>query len=233
MIINLNLKLKHRTLSKDYRPAFVSLIKASLSQNYPETFKKFYESGAKQKTFTFSIALPTPKFEDDKIILGNEQIRMSLSSYSEEDSLIIYNSLFRYSGKEHPLAFGNTMSITSISLDLTPVINDNSIVIKMLSPLVVREHKPDKHDRYYIFDDVEFVKCLRDIVSRQLGHDVKVTLIPLVPKKTVVLCFGTNIRSSLGTYRLEAESDVINALLRGGIGSRRSEGFGHFKIAGR
>lgn len=133
----------------------------------------------------------------------------------------------------YPIANGNYMALQYLKIKPVPKITENTITIRFLSPLVVRKHYAGEADKYYIFEDDEFSNCLNIVTSNRLGKDVKLDVEPISPKKTVVKSFGVNIRSSLGTYKVTSDPDVLNELLLSGMGSRRSEGFGHFEIVSR
>ena len=231
MIVNLHLTLERPALPKDYRPSFISYVKSALSRHYPEAFAAFYGENT-QKDFTFSVALPHPSFETDSIVLDDTRIKIRLSSCAEEDTLLFYNTFIQSRSRPHPLPGHNTMTLQAVTLEPVPTLQAPEAHIKFFSPLVVREHAKGNPDRYYIFGDEPFASCLSHVVFRHVGGETRVALEPIAPRKTVVPCFGTKIRATIGTFRLTGERDVLNILLRGGMGSRRSEGFGHFMLAG-
>lgn len=216
----------------DYRPAIISLLKFVLSTHYPEAYSANYD-GAKQKSFTFSVALAKPNFTNEKILLKGNNVKISISSWDEFDSMLIYNAFQKSKGHCHPLSDGNSMTVKSVKISPVREVPGSQVIIKFLSPLVVRDHKLGEPDRYYVYDDIGFDECLNRVVSRQLGRDVSIRLRPADGKKAVIMLFGVKMRTSVGTYSLEAEPDILSRLLKGGIGSRRSEGFGHFILAGR
>ena len=233
MIVNITAKLTKPTLPLDYRPALVSLLKSVLSRHYPEKYSNYYESGPTQKSFTFSVALKKPQFKKEQILLSESSLKISISSSEEMDVLLFYNAFQKSKGLEHPLADENVLTIDTVELQAVPSIYGSTAIIKFLSPLVVREHLRGSPDKYYVSGEGDFEACLKKIVSKQLGTEVELALTPIAPRKTVVTAFGTKIRASIGTFQIDAGPEVLNCLLRGGIGSRRSEGFGHFTVVGR
>lgn len=233
LLINLTLKLSSPKLPKDYRPVFVSFIKSALESNYRDMYSKLYTQGPYRKSFTFSVSLPKPQFENDCIILADNEVKCSFSSCDELDTLTLYNAFQKSKERVYPLCDGNSMELSSVSLKPVPVIRESYTDVKFLSPLIVRRHIKGQTDKYFVYDDEDFQECLAEIVSRQLFAKTFISIEPISPRKTVVRSFGTNVRASLGTYRLYSTPDVLNLLLNGGIGSRRSEGFGHFTVIGR
>lgn len=53
---------------------------------------------------------------------------------------------------------------------------------------------------------------------------------PLNAKKTVVYHYKNYIECSLGSFSINADKSVINYLLKSGIGSRKSAGFGFAEL---
>jgi CRISPR-associated endoribonuclease Cas6 len=117
-------------------------------------------------------------------------------------------------------------------------INANEIVIKMLSPMVLREHNRETNiDRYIDCTCDDFVDMAKKNVQAQLSifemdesllHSF--TIVPVMPKKTVVTAFKYHIDVSLGVYKLTGQPELLNFLYHAGIGSRRSQGFGMFEV---
>ncbi len=232
MEINISLRLSQKKLPLDYRPTFVSLLKAVLCTHYPVAYAEMYENSNIQKDFTFAIRFCNPVFGEQELSVSNENIDFSLSSNNDYLSMLFYNAFQKSVDYCHPLGNHATMSVASVAVKAQPPITGNSVTVKFLSPLVVRQHTPGAADRYYIYSDPAFCDCLRFVVERQLGRAVDLRLEPVAPQKTVVCSFGVKIRCSLGTYRICAEPEILDKLSKSGIGSRRGEGYGYFKVVG-
>jgi CRISPR-associated endoribonuclease Cas6 len=232
MVLDLFFHLKNAELPKDYRPVFVSFLKSALSRHYPLAYEQMYGKSAIQKSFTFSIALPGPKFESDLIFLIKNELLLSLSTDEESDTLIFYNAFQKSMRASFPLINDNEMIPVKMNIRPSVKIKDSQTIIKFLSPLVVRKHIKSENDQYYIFGEEWFDECLEEVVSRRIGRKISIKLEPISPKKTVVRSFGTNIRCSLGIYKLKGEPEILTMLQNGGIGSRRNEGFGMFSVIG-
>lgn len=231
MTINVTLYIPKKELPADYRPTVLSLFKAILNRHYPDDYARLYTEGI-SKNFTFAMKFADPAFKDEKLIFSKENVLLSISSGDEYLSLLFYNAFCKSIGYAHPLSGGERVSIIGVRLLPHSRLNRNTATIRFLSPLVVRKHLPDEGDRYYVFGDPEFSECLDWVVSRQLGRPVKICLEPIAPKKTVVRCFGTKIRCSLGAYRISTEPETLNELVKNGMGSRRNMGFGLFAVTG-
>ena len=237
MLIKITLKLQKPTLPKDYRPAFVSLIKKCLSSEFPQEFERLYGgNNAVQKSFTFAVKMSAPVFKKEQIDLSGDLVYMSLSTSDMRDGMILYNSFIKNVKTTLPLKNNNGMEIVNVRVIHTPEIKSNEAVIRFISPLVVRNHLLDEKDRYYTFEDDEFQNCLKEVIKRQLMNsgceEAEVLLEPVKAKKTVILSFGNKIRSTLGIFKIRSTPQVINFLWKAGIGSRRSQGFGMFEILG-
>ena len=53
-----------------------------------------------------------------------------------------------------------------------------------------------------------------------------VKLIPVDPKVVIIKHYSINIECTIGTFIMEGKPEVLNYLLKNGIGSRKSSGFG-------
>lgn len=113
------------------------------------------------------------------------------------------------------------------------VVSD-SMLVKMQSPLCLREHNNEGNkDRYISVADNDFESKARDIIVAQLLSEgfsestvSKTAISPIDAKKTVVFHYGTYIECSLGVFAVNGDKSVLNYLLKSGIGSRKSSGFG-------
>lgn len=230
--IKIELLLKKKELPLDYHPIFVSLIKKCLSDTYLEEFENLY-SGTKSKDFTFSVKMNKPYFVQDKIILDGNKVVMMISLSDYRQSIILYNSFKNNINFIMPLKNENEMELVNVRINYDREVNKKEILIRFLSPLVIRNHKSDNTDIYYTYNDEGFFDCFNEVLKRQVGNaELKCDIEPVLPKKTVVKCFKFNIPVSLGIYKLSANPEVLNYLYNSGMGSRRNEGFGMFEIIG-
>lgn len=90
----------------------------------------------------------------------------------------------------------------------------------------------------YIFTKTHFFYFIRKLFSfcakSNSGFDEKLIsnfeIKPLNAKKTVVYHYKNYIECSLGSFSINADKSVINYLLKSGIGSRKSAGFGFAEL---
>lgn len=218
--LNLTFELKNEILPLDYRPIIMSFIKHALSTKYPDLYAKLYGTDGR-KDFCFATYIPTKEICDDWFTLKRDRIFVKFSSADSGLILLLYNAFCNSRGMEYPLQNGNNMKLVRVACSNCVPVTANKVVIKFLSPLLVRKHdKESNKDRYLDFGDDDFHKLLG------------VAIFPIKPKKVVVRCMGMDMNGAVGTFELTADRRTIEELYLSGMGSRRSEGFGLFDILG-
>lgn len=250
MRIKLHFELENNTINKDYRILILSFIKNNLEKNFNESYKEIYGEKPTVKFFTFSVYLPKPKIEKEKIELDRNYFNVLFSIYDNKQFIEFYNSfnsmIIKNENKEnyYPLK-DNKMKLKNITMVNEKNIMSNRVRIKFLSPLVLRNHKEitinkkrKGKDIYFDFNDSDFNEQINYSVSRLIkdlklnGANSNIKLKPYnnLARKTVVSFKNILINSSIGEYILEGDSELLNILYKTGIGSRRSEGFGMFEV---
>lgn len=242
MRFKLHFQLENETLDIDYRRIFLSFIKKALQESNKEFFEKFYAEGTnKMKPYTFSVFLGNPAFLEDRIELKEKSIDVLFSFLNYETTIPLYNAFNSMLFKKFSLK-NNSMTLTNISMLPEKEIISEQITIKLLSPLVVRDHNREtKKDYYYSFRHTEFQEMLKINIREQLkalDFNKKIvgdllnnfTIIPLTPKKVVVKFYEKQIESSLGVFELSGNPKLLEILYKAGIGSKHSAGFGMFTI---
>lgn len=103
-------------------------------------------------------------------------------------------------------------------------ITTNQITIKFMSPLVVRERK-DKKDWYYSYsEDNKF----KEILKQNLKEQLSISQIPLTtledfeikavqPKKTIIQFYEKKIETSVGTYILKGDKELLRFIYQCGM----------------
>lgn len=250
MRIKLHFELENNIIPKDYRILILSFIKNNLEKNFNESYKEIYGEKPTVKFFTFSVYLPKPKIEKEKIELDRNYFNVLFSIYDNKQFIEFYNSfnsmIIKNENKEnsYPLK-NNKMELKNITMVNEKNIMSNRVRIKFLSPLVLRNHKEKiinkkrkGEDIYLDFNDSDFNEQINYSVSRLIkdlklnGVNSNIKLKPYnnLARKTVVSFKNILINSSIGEYILEGDSELLNILYKTGIGSRRSEGFGMFEV---
>lgn len=142
MRVAVQLDIKNPEFPTDGRPAVLSLFKAGLTK-YDDGafFSELYDGSPKPKALTFAIGFPRGiRFCKDKILLpsGSHYITVTFSSGDMRTAILLNNALRRCKGKARPLANGNTMTLTGLHFPPEPRINGHRILVKTLSPIIVR-----------------------------------------------------------------------------------------------
>lgn len=254
MRIKLHFELENNIIPKDYRILILSFIKNNLEKNFNESYKEIYGEKPTVKFFTFSVYLPKPKIEKEKIELDRNYFNVLFSIYDNKQFIEFYNSFNSMINKKidnkenekysYPLK-NNKMELKNITMVNEKNIISNRVRIKFLSPLVLRNHKEKMinkkrkgEDIYLDFNDSDFneqinysvSRLIKDLKLKEVNSNIKLKPYNNLARKTVVSFKNILINSSIGEYILEGDSELLNILYKTGIGSRRSEGFGMFEV---
>jgi CRISPR-associated endoribonuclease Cas6 len=239
MRFTLRFGLQHETLDSDYRPIIVSFIKNALSQENPSYYQSLYGEGTVQKPFAFAPYLPAPVFNGDTVKIDKLHLEVLFTTPDYPTFINLYNAFLKQKFRPFPLKFNNSMTLKSISMLHERVIEKDTAMIKLLSPLVVRRHdKQTNQDQYLVYDQEDFESVWRETLYPLLtpvtdSAGIKdLSIKPLRCKKVVVRAFEQNIDATLGTLQLNGDRSLLNYLFSLGMGSRRSQGFGVFDVIG-
>lgn len=236
--IEIYLKNEEITLPVNYNSMLQGVIYNLLSYN-EELSSSIHDDGEeydnkKYKLFTFSRINGKAYYEDKKLTYkGNIsfEIRSAYDEMIDEIEKSINNS---------PFVLFNKKILKVINIKVSNhKIYENSIDIKMITPLSI--HKTDENDNtvYLRYDDEEFSKRVLENSLRKYAsytsenNDVYLSIKPIEVEnkdKTVTTFKGTYVTAYSGIYHLEGSIDLINFLYYVGIGDRNSQGFGMFKL---
>lgn len=228
--------LENENISIQYRKNILSFIKKSLQEYEEKQYKKFYnERDNIIKPFTFAVFFKDSKFNGDNIIVNSKAMELNMSAEDYNTGIVLYNSFNHQRNKKFSLN-NNSMTLKNIILIPEKQIDNEEITVKFLSPLVVRS-RTDNKDYYYSYNNSEFLNILKVNVKIQLqSSNLPETLVetlniqPINAKKTVVKFYEKQIESSIGTFKLSGNVNLLSYLYRSGIGSKHSAGFGMFEI---
>lgn len=236
MRLSLNFDLENEHLPIQYRECVLSFIKLSLSEYDMEYFKKFYNNKDNIiKPYTFSVFFKSPEFKEDEIIINNKKLDINLSIADYEASIILYNAFNQQKNKKFSLN-RNSWTLKNISMLMEKKISSNEIIIKFMSPLVVRSRQNQK-DFYYSFEYKEFLDILKINIEEQLSitnfpKNIVDTfcLEPIKAKKVIVKFYEKKMETSVGIFKMSGDKELLKYLYEAGLGSRHSAGFGMFEI---
>lgn len=234
MKILLQFKLKNNKLPIDYRRVILSFFKKALSEIADGKYYEKYYFKQERRNFSFAVNLPNPKFSNSEITLGKNEFRITFSTSDKMTGFVFMSAFIKQKGNNFSAPLGNVFILTNVSQIGDKTASSSTALVKMLSPLCIREHnRGENKDSYYSVASESFEKKANKIIQEQLiesGFDderVKgFSIKPLNSKKTVVFHYGNYIECSLGEFVLNGDKAIINYLLQSGIGSRKSAGFG-------
>lgn len=234
MKILLQFKLKNNKLPIDYRRVILSFFKKALSEIADGKYYEKYYFKPERRNFSFAVNLPNPKFLKSEITLEENRFRITFSTSDKMTGFVFMSAFIKQKGNNFSAPLGNVFILTNVSQIGDKTASSSTALVKMLSPLCIREHnRGENKDSYYSVASESFEKKANKIIQEQLiesGFDderVKgFSIKPLNSKKTVVFHYGNYIECSLGEFVLNGDKAIINYLLQSGIGSRKSAGFG-------
>lgn len=234
MKILLQFKLKNNKLPIDYRRVILSFFKKALSEIADGKYYEKYYFKPERRNFSFAVNLPNPKFSKSEITLGKNEFRITFSTSDKMTGFVFMSAFIKQKGNNFSAPLENVFILRNISQIGDKTASSSTALVKMLSPLCIREHSRDENkNSYYSVASESFEIKANKIIQEQLiesGFDderVKgFSIKPLNSKKTVVFHYGNYIECSLGEFVLNGDKAIINYLLQSGIGSRKSAGFG-------
>lgn len=236
MRFKLYFDLENEIISIQYRKSILSFIKKSIQDYNEEEYKQFYNQRDNTiKPFTFSVYLKDSKFDGEIIVVVSKRIEVNLSTSDYNAGIILYNAFNHQKNKKFSLN-NNSMTLKNIVLLPEKEIKEQEVMIKFLSPLVVRSRKNQK-DYYYSYEDENFLETLKLNIKIQLQiSDLPESMVenfnlePVNAKKNVVKFYEKQMEVSIGSFKLSGNPELLNYLYRTGIGSRHSAGFGMFEV---
>ena len=238
MRLQFDFRLKNLSISKEIHRINLSLIKYALSTNDQPLFNELYgDKNSNLKPFTGSCYLPIKSYEDECILLKEPRMSLYLSSPEIELGICLYNAFQKLLKKRIKIK-DQEVILEEIKMLQEKPMNERSIVIKMLSPILVR--REDYKDLYLTAQDNFFKLRLEEIITNQITvlkpelskflTDNPIEIQPIQPRKVVIKNYDQYIDGNLGYYLLSSHPKVLNYLYQSGIGSRRSMGFGMFDV---
>ena len=240
MRFGVEISLENEKLNKDKNRMILSLLKycySSYNQNY---FNDLYKKNpVKRKSFTFSIYMGECKFLKEEIFIPEKKLILNFSTSDMKDGIMFYNSFLINKGKGFPVK-NNTLNIEKINMINEKHIYKDEVILKTMSPIVVREHKGNnKETWYYSLDDAKgkeiFMSNLKYQLLEEFGEDrrldieeIKVEV--LSNKEVKAKHYGIVILSNLCKIKVIGKPYLLDYIYRSGIGSRKNSGFGMLDI---
>lgn len=229
--------LAEEMIPMDWRRCILSFLKRCLSEANGGKYLEEYYGPAKEKPFCFSVVFEQPVFLNDTIEVKGKKLRLVVSTADSKTGFILFSAVTSQKSKVFPLPQGNKMQMIRIIQLQEQQVNSNRVLVKMLEPLCIRKHnKETNRDHYYSTKQEEFQLECKKVLKNQLmtagfSEEVSnVTMTPVNTKTVIVKFYGINVEASLGDFIMEGDKAVLNYLLKSGMGSRRSSGFGVARV---
>lgn len=216
-------ELEQPKLDIQYRKSIISYIKHALQEYDEKLYQEIY-AGNNKKTFTWAPILPKPKFEQENIELQDNNFSILFSAYNYLYALHLYNAFLNQRQKKFSLN-QNSMTLKNIVMIPEKTIHSNKIQVKMISPIICRNHNQEtQKDMYYSFERPEFEKYIKINILEQMKaenldssllEEFKITSIK--GKKTIIKLYEKKIEVSIGEFELQGNKQLLDYLYRGGI----------------
>lgn len=225
----------------DYRRIFISFFKNALENYDKEIKEKYYKNqDVIHKPFTFAVYFENPVFRRDFIELENNSLNLNFSTACLETGIDYYNAIVKMINKPYPLAQENFLILKNIVMVNEPKLVSNEIVIKTMSPLLVRKHhKSSNHDVYLKPEDEDYVAVIKnnlDDTLEKLGlgelkEDLdSFNLEEIMSKEVKVLFYGHKVGGRVGKFLLKGQPRLLDFVLKNGLGARTNAGFGMLEV---
>lgn len=242
MRLHFTFELENENMPIDYRRKFVSYIKFCVENSDKDFYEELYGKGRTvSKDFVMSFYfIPETRISKEQIYVNSKKIILKISTPDSYLGIQIYNAICKQKLKWYKLSDINTIRLVKVYAEKERVITQKSVIFNAISPIVIRDHnKETGKDWFYTFEDEQAVDILkRNLKSdlekkfdRNISYDIEQLKIEFLKmKKVVVQNYGLNIQCSLGTFKMEGESYLLQYLYQRGIGGKRSLGFGYLEL---
>lgn len=220
MRLKLQFELENTTLDIQYRKSIISFIKHAIQEYDESLFKEIYKDNS-MKTFTFAPILPKPQFKEDKVILDNSKFTIIFSAYNYLYALHLYNAFLKQKLKKFSLN-KNSMTLKNIIMIPEREIKTNKIKVKMVSPVICRNHNQiTLEDMYYSAEREEFNKYIKINILEQMKFEMLDSSIlegfeitPIESRKVIVKNYEKMLEATVGTFELEGKRELLSYLYK-------------------
>ena len=234
MRIQLTFCLDSNEITRNYNALIVSFFKNALSNHFEGKFYDKYYKEKVYKTFTWSAIFKRPQFNrsSEYIVLDENKFIVNITSSNLKDIIIFYNSFLEQIGNEYNYKNESKIVLKKVICKKNKVAKNPTVILKVLSPICIRKHiKETNRDIYISCVSDSFVKELKNTIEynfeKKYTNRVKELKVDHnYLKKTVVDLFGQKIEVSVGHLILSGNIDLVNEIIKSGLGSRRGLGFG-------
>lgn len=233
--IYIDLKNEQLQLPINYNHILQGIIYSSLSKDskYQTLLHNFGITELSNfKLFTFS-SLCGKHYIENKTITFVEKIFWEIRSVDSYFIFLLYEHF-----KTNGITFGKRAVYPQLNIE-NKIIREESIAIKMNSPICIPQKLEDNKINYLSprDDDFEkyvnnnFIKKYSSYYNTEPNINLEITNIELSHKdKMVTSLKGTYITAWKGKYILTSSPDYLTFLYNSGLGTKNSQGFGLFEL---
>ncbi len=233
---SVEISLEDEKIHKDKNRMILSLLKHCYSSYDQKYFDRLYkEIPNRRKSFTFSLYMGNCKFLREEIIIPGKKIYLNFSTNNVEDGIMFYNSILTNKGKKFSIE-NNILEIEKINMLGDKSIYTNEVILRTMSPIVIREHKGDNKKTWYhslnndkgkeIFMENLKYQLTDEFTEERILDIREVEVETLYNKEVKVKHYGIEILSNICTIKVTGKPYLLDYLYRAGIGGRKNSGFG-------
>lgn len=223
MRFKLFFNLENEKISIQYRRNILSFIKKSLEEYSQEEYKRFYnEKDPIMKPFTWAAFFKDSQFEGENIRVHSKMMEVNFSTGDYNVGIALYNAFNHQKNRKFSLN-QNSMTLQNMILLPEKEIKDEEVVIKFLSPLVVRKRE-NRKDYYYSYGNEDFLETLKLNIKIQLQiSDLPEKIVenfviePIDAKKTIIKFYEKKMEASTGVFKLSGNPELLNYLYKTGM----------------
>lgn len=223
MRFKLIFNLENEIIPMQYRRSILSFIKKSLEDYSEDEYKKFYNQRDNiMKPFCFSVFFKDSQFQGENIIVHAKTMEVNFSTSDYNAGIVLYNA-FKHKKNIKFSLHQNSMILKNLILLPEKEIKEEQVIIKFLSPLVVR-NRQEKKDYYYSYEQDEFLDTLKLNIKIQLQisdlpEDIveNLKLEPIKAKKVIVKFYEKKMETSIGVFQLSGNPELLNYLYKTGM----------------
>ncbi|WP_069998569.1 CRISPR-associated endoribonuclease Cas6 [Cellulosilyticum sp. I15G10I2] len=242
MRIHFTMELKNESIPIDYRRKFISYLKFCIEESNPKFYQELYGKGKNiNKDFTMAAYfVPQTNFLKNSIVVKSKKVVLNLSTPDAYLGVQFYNALCSKKHTWYPFSKDNAIRLVEIHSEREKLITQRQAVFNTLSPIIIRDHDRDTgKDWFYTFEDEEAVSVLKRNLKgeltgkfdRDISQDIEQLEIEFLHmKKVVIKSYELKIPCSLGTFKMEGESYLLQYLYLRGVGGKRSLGFSYLEL---
>ena len=251
MRLSIILKSLTEYMPVDYRRVFVSILKNAFSSVGEDVYNELY-GRPRVKPFTFSVYFNKVRFPENSseiVLEGKREIHLFFSTFKYKTGIQFYNGLLK-AGKAYtglPIFDYQSgkarLQLMGVKLRRERIIKGNSVVFRILSPVVVRKHQKNNIDKYITIDDgIDVLESqlnvnMEPVFKEFLGEKMYLKIEPYgdglktVPVKITDGKGNTGIiKGNIGMLKISAPEEALRFIYQSGIGARRSYGFGMLEV---